>query len=108
MGVIAVLDQVIATLRLGTVDVVRRPQLLDAERDLGIEIGIIVLEIAQSDAFQPNHAGWRFLVMKLVPFVRIPGTRIEGVAGLEEEVTELLEALGDEPHAIVGQARHSA
>ncbi|MGA2929821.1 MAG: hypothetical protein ABSG43_28310 [Solirubrobacteraceae bacterium] len=108
MGVIAVLDQVIATLRLGTVDVVRRPQLLDAERDLGIEIGVVVLEIAQPDAFQPNHAGWRFLVMELVPFVRIAGTRIEGVAGLEKEVTELLEALGDEPHAIVGQGRHSA
>jgi len=84
MGVIAVLDQVIATLRLGTVDVVRRPQLLDAERDLGIEIGVVVLEIAQPDAFQPNHAGWRFLVMELVPFVRIAGTRIEGVAGLEK------------------------
>jgi hypothetical protein len=108
MGVIAVLDQVIATLRLGTVDVVRRPQLLDAERDLGIEIGVVVLEIAQPDAFQPNHAGWRFLVMKLVPFVRIAGTRIKGVAGLEKEVTELLKALGDKPHAIVGHGWHSA
>ncbi len=87
---------------------IRRPQLLDAERDLGIEIGVVVLEIAQPDAFQPNHAGWRFLVMELVPFVRIAGTRIEDVAGLEKEVTELLEALGDEPHAIVGQGRHSA
>jgi hypothetical protein len=36
-----------------------------------------------------------------VPFVRIAGARIEGVAELEQEVTELLEALGDEPHAIV-------
>ena len=72
------------------------------------KIGALVLDIAQSDAFQPNHAGWRFLVMKLVPFVRIPGTRIEGVAGLEKEVAELLEALGDEPHAIVGHGRDSA
>jgi hypothetical protein len=74
----------------------------------GSKIGVVVLEIAQPDAFQPNHASWRFLVMKLVPFVRIAGTRIEGVAGLEKEVTELLEALGDEPHAIVGHGRHSA
>jgi hypothetical protein len=93
---------------LGTVDVVHRPQLLDAERDLGIEIGVVVLEIAQPDAFQPNHAGWRVLVVELVPFVRIAGTRIEGIARLEKEVTELLEALSNEPHAIVGQGRHSA
>jgi hypothetical protein len=46
--------------------------------------------------------------MEFIPFVRIAGARIEGVAELEQEVTELLEALGDEPHAIVGQARHSA
>ena len=46
VGVIAVLDEVVAALRLGTVDVVRRPQLFDAERDLGIEIGVVVLEIA--------------------------------------------------------------
>jgi len=46
VGVIAVLDEVVATLRLGTVDVVRRPQLFDAERDLGIEVGVVVFEIA--------------------------------------------------------------
>jgi hypothetical protein len=46
VGVIAVLDEVVATLRLGAIDVVRRPQRFDADCDLEIEIGVVVLEIA--------------------------------------------------------------
>jgi len=46
--------------------------------------------------------------MQLMPLVRVPRAGIECVAELEQEVAELLEALGDEPHAIVGHGRHSA
>ena len=53
-------------------------------------------------------AGRRVLVMELMPLVRIARARIDCVAELEQEVAALLEALGDEPHAIVGQGRHSA
>jgi hypothetical protein len=37
--------------------------------------------------------------MQLVPLVRIARARIQCVAELEQEVAQLLEALGDEPHA---------
>lgn len=100
--VVAIGDEVVAALCLRLRDVIGRPQLFNAEGDPRIEVRILVVGVAQPGAFKTYEPRRWILEVEFVPFVRVPGTRIHRVAVPEQQLGEPLEALSDEPHALVG------
>ena len=77
--VVAVLHEEEASLADGVGSRRGRPELVDGECDLRVEVRVLGIEVAETDALHADDSGGRVFVVDLVPLVRVSRSRVKCV-----------------------------